>query len=1666
MSEQRLPTPDEFFGPADQALNTPIEGQTPAMPSAAPATPAVPQLPTPDEFFAPTAMEAGTQAFIQGWKTVGQTAGRALGMEIPPSSPQQDDIFNKSVYGRVLRGFGQGLEQGWGDGPVSFGNDTNNWLRKVGIYNDFRQGQQNLTKAFNEAWIRPVVTTMGNLSEVMVRGGMAFFMGLQGEGVALGREIEAGLKSAGLPGMGIGSLARDIVSMPDAFMGSPGVAHPAIPLSALPKARSLGIIGEGEAGWKGTKAAEDPKIAQQRYIDAYKEWEDAREAQPPSASGPMPGEGVREPGAVAAAESAEPVAPVAPPDIHETARAIAPDVFNEYDALDTRKETFRRWIGELGELRPQQPRVKELQAEIDNIVGKVKGREDRLTKAAADRLKNARDELNGLLTTDTPDMARIRKDLLDTDIAMREMAPAVSDAYRRAREAMPEEAGTISESSMNVSQYVDDYIAGKGRDDPTYEQFAANHAKEIEAEFQRRKGADEPIPTAPEPLREPTSTAAETPQAPFEPIRAPEVAAQPEVPQKAPETPAARPGPANENIVTDIAGDVRQKLEAAGRPPEEAQAAAAIVDSHYRARAERLNLTPEELYNRDAPDITAAETRRKGATGATTFKDGETTIKLFKDADASTFMHETGHQWLDELMRDAKLDQAVESLKTDAAAVRNWLGAEEGAELTTRQHEKFARGFERYLMEGRAPSKELASVFEQFKKWLTDIYQTVQKLRSPITDEIRGVFDRLIVPESGEPVIAKDRERGPTFADIHEADAKSVKPEDASSAADRIRAESDAIAERLLEDYNALFPERERGEPQAGGRPASAAGVPDRGPETGPAAGETGGAAPTGEVGAGGGEPASQGGGVRTAKREQAGLAPQTVQEKVPEPVSANDPLPRSETQLLDKAGNIRIDNLNVPDDVAAAIRQAADEGNEFIAARRGVMSDAQAIELADALGMSTETLNLRKIGEAFNAEQIWAARKLLVESAGKVRDAMAKAAGGTDADILAYAEAKSRHQMIQEQVAGITAEAGRALRAFRAFEGAKEAEQLGAFLEQSTGRTLFQLRREAQLGMELDTPQKVSKFIHDGKRPTFKDMIIEFWMSALLSGPTTHVKNIIGNMAVAVNKIGETGIAGVIGEARTRIGVGPEDRMYIGEAKAVLFGTLQGSKDGVIAAAKAFVDEDFSTVPSTAERAKYKAIPSAKVNVAGRELEIGGRQVRIPLRALSAEDEFFSAIAHRQELNTLAYREASRLGLEGDAFKQKIADIVMNPSDAQMEAARKAAEYQTFRSPLGPTGRAIQQFSNSHFAAKIVVPFIRTVTNILKYAGERTPFGLLSAEVRDNLIGRNGGAVQDMQYARLIMGSMITTAVIGLTMEGLITGGGPSDPKQRAILRMAGWQPYSLKIGDSYVAYDWLDPFSTIMGLSADLTEGVQEAQANELDLQKGGAMIIGSLAKNLMSKLSLRGASDLIQTVTDPDRYGERYIQNMTGTVVPNVFAQYARAADPVQRDARTLLDGIKARIHGLRETLNPVRDIWGEPVTSEGAVGPDFGSPLRQSTISQDPVNQKLIQLQVWPSKPQRQIRGVELTDQQYDDYTRIGGRLAKMRLDAIVAMPQFNQAPAQIQRDIITKTISNARESAATQIMMANPQIMQTALDDKLRVLHGGQPHKGKLQQPEQ
>lgn len=129
------------------------------------------------------------------------------------------------------------------------------------------------------------------------------------------------------------------------------------------------------------------------------------------------------------------------------------------------------------------------------------------------------------------------------------------------------------------------------------------------------------------------------------------------------------------------------------------------------------------------------------------FPDRRMAISLFEGADRSTFLHETGHFFL-EVLRDIAADpNAPDQARQEMAILLDWFGIESADQIGREHHEQFARGFEKYLAEGRAPSPELQSAFSAFKAWLLSIYRNLLNLNVTLTDEVRGVMDRMLASD-------------------------------------------------------------------------------------------------------------------------------------------------------------------------------------------------------------------------------------------------------------------------------------------------------------------------------------------------------------------------------------------------------------------------------------------------------------------------------------------------------------------------------------------------------------------------------------------------------------------------------------------------------------------------------------------------------------------------------------------------------------------------------------------------------------------------------------------------------------------------------------------------------------------------------------------------------
>ena len=128
--------------------------------------------------------------------------------------------------------------------------------------------------------------------------------------------------------------------------------------------------------------------------------------------------------------------------------------------------------------------------------------------------------------------------------------------------------------------------------------------------------------------------------------------------------------------------------------------------------------------------------------------DGERIISIFKTADRSTFLHEMGHVFFDDIQKLASMDNAPKQLLDDWNALKEWSGWVDGENVdNTKAHEKFARGWESYLRSGEAPTKGLQRVFRQFSKWLTRIYRSVQRLGGEVPSDIKDIMARMIAAQ-------------------------------------------------------------------------------------------------------------------------------------------------------------------------------------------------------------------------------------------------------------------------------------------------------------------------------------------------------------------------------------------------------------------------------------------------------------------------------------------------------------------------------------------------------------------------------------------------------------------------------------------------------------------------------------------------------------------------------------------------------------------------------------------------------------------------------------------------------------------------------------------------------------------------------------------------------
>jgi hypothetical protein len=594
-----------------------------------------------------------------------------------------------------------------------------------------------------------------------------------------------------------------------------------------------------------------------------------------------------------------------------------------------------------------------------------------------------------------------------------------------------------------------------------------------------------------------------------------------------------------------------------------------------------------------------------------------------------------------------------------------------------------------------------------------------------------------------------------------------------------------------------------------------------------------------------------------------------------------------------------------------------------------------------------------------------------------------------------------------------------------------------------------------------------------------FFDVVNEVRINGLLSGPRTHAINAISN-TIQTSLLPAERIAGA---ALTM------DGPMMREGFAQYVGLVRSIRDGFKYAKMAgwkgrnILDPEASILE--ANGVDYRAITSQHPDKVRRGLiNSVGTIVRLPSRALSMGDEFYKQLNYRSDLYARLSTQARTMVNEGTLKKADMAKWIEDNLQAgvgkdgtardnkSLQFAREA----TFTNELrqGSFARGLQNMTNKHPMLKVIVPFVRTPTNIIVASAQRTPLiRRLSQNLSDDLMSGDPSRIASAR-GKLVTGNLVWGTAIYAAMEGNITGGGPIDREARKKLMETGWRPYSYKRvkadgGVEYVEYNRLDPFAMFFGIAADVAEIGGQVKDTDMDeLAKAGLV---AFANNVGSKTWLKGITDAAEAYANPEMSMGSYINSLTSSFLPySALSREARKVqDPHLREVRTMLDAIKNTIPGYSEQLPAKRSmITGEPIVYPKGWGAEMFSPLGEAFASGNPIyasewKQDLVLDELAAlgegvtGYPQRKIDGIELTPEQYSVYVELHGKVRRpstkrtlyQELEKLFKSPMYDidrtratdpSDPALNARIRMTRRVmSGYREMAKRELLQRYPDL---------------------------
>lgn len=618
-------------------------------------------------------------------------------------------------------------------------------------------------------------------------------------------------------------------------------------------------------------------------------------------------------------------------------------------------------------------------------------------------------------------------------------------------------------------------------------------------------------------------------------------------------------------------------------------------------------------------------------------------------------------------------------------------------------------------------------------------------------------------------------------------------------------------------------------------------------------------------------------------------------------------------------------------------------------------------------------------------------------------------------------------------------------------------------YIDKVTGFTLSDELATNYLMAETDAERAaawdaITTSIADQIPSTFREKA-NFWRyTSMLTNPTTHIRNIMGNAI----QFGARKIKDGIGTAIERAVIkDPSQR-----TKAV-----NVDKD-----LKAFAKGQYETDQNAAMGSgKYSDATAAGIE----------REIQSKRKMFRGEDVLSRAVQGIGDLNSRAldyedviFNRAAYVDSFAQALQAKgvtAAEAHAGTRSADVEAARayaiEEAKRATYRnttalsealSKMGRYQGDNQVLRAASFAADAFLPFRKTPANILTTGLDYSPIGL-GKGVKEAMLDVKSGKCTAADAVDSIASGLTGTGILALgaylAAEGLLHVRAGDDDKEEAFEKSMGKQDYAIQIGNKSYTLDWAVPAAMPLFAGAAIMESVQ----------KGGgtfdALVDSLLGMQdvVLETSMLSSLNDLISNISyaksKPMYLIDRAASSYAGQYIPTIGSKAASVFDDTVRksyvekgsgqvasDVNYFLQGAAKKVPGARNQLQPMVDMWGNEVSNGSAperVFQSFFSPGFLKAQDNSPATQEIRRLAkatgdstVYPAAAEKSytVRGETrtLTGEEYTRYAKAMGQTRKELVEAAVKLPAYKSMSDSEKSYYIQNVYKYARETARQQV----------------------------------